>query len=169
MDIPILLTAFISFITFIVLQIVVFRWIPRQQVLSGMVIVFVVAGLIINTTVLFIVSFSVWNEVVFLLGSSWLLYGFAALIYILAVFGIIESSIRIRLLGEIVRIGKKGITLKELYRKYNRDTIVSKRLERFLASGDIIFDGKNYHVGSRFSAFFLPGSIFALLWKLYRG
>ena len=168
MDTAILFTVFLSFVVFVLLQIIVFRRIPRRQVLVWMVIVFVAAGFIANITLLLLKHDISGNMLLFFLGISWLLYGLISLIYILALFGIVESSIRIRLLAEVIRSGEKGITLKELYRKYNREVIIKKRLERFVASGDISFDGTYYMVKRKLSMFSLPGAVFSVLWKLYR-
>lgn len=169
MDIPIILTVLSSFAIFVILQIVVFRRIPRRQVLSWMVTVFLAAGIATSVSSLFFFHSASFDALLFFLFISWLLYGLLSLIYILAVFGIIESSIRIRLLAEIVRSGRSGITLEKIYQKYNREIIVKKRLERFLTSGDISYDGKRYRIARRFSPFFLPGAAFSFLWTLYRG
>lgn len=169
MDLAITLTSLFSFMIFLILQVIVFRRIPPRQVLSWMVIVFIVTGVAVTSALPLLLKGTSWTVFVFLVAVSWLFYGLVSLIYILAVFGIIESSIRIRLLAEIVRRGTGGITLKELYRTYNRDVIVKKRLERFLASGDISYDRKQYRIKRRLSTFSLPGKVFALLWKIYRG
>lgn len=169
MDRAIILTSLVSFMLFLIFQVIVFRRIPRIQVLSWMVNVFIITGVMVTAALPLFLNNISWSAFVLFGAVSWLLYGLVSLIYILAVFGIIESSIRIRLLAEIVPRGTGGITLKELYRTYNRDSIVKKRLERFLSTGDISYDGKQYRIARRFSPFSIPGTAFSLLWKLYRG
>lgn len=82
-------------------------------------------------------------------------------------FGIIESSIRIRILSEIASAGESGISEKALFEKYNKDSIIRKRLERFLASGELKFDGRYYRIKNRFSFYWVLAGYFRLFWKLY--
>ncbi len=169
MEIQLLTSIFFSFIAFIILHVVIFRRISRRQVLTWMVAVFAIAGIFTMGVSYYFVALYPFTMLLFFYFVFWMLYGLLSLIYFLAIFGIIESSIRIRLLAEVVKSGKTGITPAALYRIYNRESIVKKRLERFVASGDIVYDGNKYRMSGKLSAFSFPGAIFSLLWKMYRG
>ena len=159
-DSLILLSAASAFFVFLVLQVIVFRRLPPPNVLSGIVKVFLVSAV-------FAYAFFIGIGIRFL-ALSFVLYALMSLIYILALFGIVESSVRIRLLREIAGEGKKGIPARKLLERYNKEIILKKRLQRFLASGDIVKEGNRYRLQKNVSAFSLPGFLFSLIWKLYR-
>ena len=169
MDIPILITVLVSFLVFLILQFLTFRYIKGQHVFTAMVAVFAAAGVLTHLGLLVYL----WNIPmlirVFVLCVSVVLYGLLTLISILAVFGIIESSLRIRLLREIVASRYHGITEKGLLKTYNREVILTKRLNRFIASGDLVTIGKQYRLVRRISFYLFPASVFLIVWKLYRG
>lgn len=169
MDLSIVINAGLSFVLFLVLQIIVFRRIAASSVFIAIVGVFAAAGAVTHSMLYFFLPPSSFDLALFTLFCSLVLYGLLSLIYILALFGIAATSLRIRLLGEIYTRGQQGMTEKELLVKYNRNVILAKRLERFRASGDVIFDGKQYTLGKRYSFYFFPASFFRLVWKLYKG
>ncbi|OGG12646.1 hypothetical protein A3D77_03965 [Candidatus Gottesmanbacteria bacterium RIFCSPHIGHO2_02_FULL_39_11] len=167
MDILIFIIGIMQFIFFVSLQCIFFRFIDTRRVMKWISLFFIFSFICINVLYAFIGFklnlFSVW--IVLLSG---IIYGLLAQIYILAVFGVIESSIRIRVLSEIVSYGLKGVSYKNLLKKYNKKIIIDKRLGRFVQSGELIYDENYYKRGSMKTFSYIPAFIFSLYWKLYR-
>jgi hypothetical protein len=70
-------------------------------------------------------------------------YAMLSFLYVLAVFGPYESSIRIRLIRELYE-HPEGLSWKQILQQYNSCMILTIRLERLLSSGDILYDGQCY-------------------------
>ncbi|MBI3955217.1 hypothetical protein HY338_02130, partial [Candidatus Gottesmanbacteria bacterium] len=60
-----------------------------------------------------------------------------------------------------------AITLKQLLKKYNKDVILHKRLQRFLSAGEISFCEGKYQLEKKFTAYTLPDLVIKSVWKLY--
>ena len=98
---------------------------------------------------------------------SVILYSISAMVYILDLLGIVESSIRIRLLTLIAAKSNKGMTRSELHEKYNAEIIIKKRIDRFISSGELIRLGNTLKKGSKFSPTLIPAKVIRLFWFLY--
>lgn len=96
------------------------------------------------------------------------IYTLCVFIYIICVFGLVESSIRIRILEEIAG-HRGGLTQRGILMIYNRNTIITKRIRRFLASGEIICLRGRYYPRSAVTVFSLPAAVLGWMWKWYRG
>src|SRR3989338_6044211 len=173
MDIVILINVCVSFIFFLLVHLIVFRYIQHREVFRWLVIVFLIGASLSQSIYLILILWLLPTVSPIALAISeaisLVLYALTTSIFVLAIFGIIEASLRIRMLAEITKTGKKGISYDELLIRYNRNMIVKKRLERFLQSGDIGFDGERYFIKHRVTPFSIPGYLFSLIWKLYRG
>lgn len=106
--------------------------------------------------------------IIFSFVISVLLWLLSCAIYIFCAFGIIESSIRIRILTTIVREGEWGMTEKKLKDVYNTRTIIRKRIDRFIHSGELVRTGEKISRGRRGSLAQLPAFMFHIFWVLYR-
>lgn len=162
-DILILLASFFSFCLFLVVQVGVFRILSAERVLSGIIGVFLAAGLLTSIGLVFTVKINI----VLVMIVMWGLYGFLAFLYIVGVFGVIESSIRIKLL-QLISIQSQGLRYSELLKRYNRDIIVTKRLKRLIGSGELMVSKGKYRIGKRFSFFQVPAYFSLFMKKLYR-
>ena len=173
MDLQIVISSFISFLVFLILHVVVFSRIDHRHVLVwivrtcmlGAVFPFLLAYIIsLFFPIPGIMPFSQF----FLVSSfSFILYSLLSIGYILGVFGLMESSLRIKILEQISRAGKRGIHKKELYKVYNRDVIIGKRLKRFIKAGDVIYNNGMYTIRKRFSYFIVHAFIFESIKKIY--
>lgn len=161
-DVLILEASTLSFSLFLMIQIGVFRTLSAERVLSGIIGVFLAAGLLTSIGLVFTVKINI----VLVMIVMWGLYGFLAFLYIVGVFGVIESSIRIKLL-QLVSIQSQGLRYSELLKRYNRDIIVTKRLKRLIGSGELMVSKGKYRVGKRFSFFLLPAYFSRVMKKLY--
>lgn len=154
--------SFISFILFIAIQVCFFRLVPSKKVLIGIVVVFMVSGLLTTGAIFYVLKFDAFR----LVFMMWVLYSLMTFLYIVGVFGVIESSIRLRLLT-FVAASPEGTSMKKIYRSYNYRIIVKKRLDRLSGSGELVFSEGKYRVGRKFSLFLLPAYLALLLKKLY--
>ncbi len=87
--------------------------------------------------------------------------------YFMGIFGIMESSIRMRVLSEVVLAGSRGVSRSMLLAKYNHTMIVDKRLARFIASGDIMERNGVYTSRKSFTFFLLPAMVLRFFWWAY--
>lgn len=67
--------------------------------------------------------------------------------YFLGFFNVGESARRVRLLIELESAGTRGLTLQEILSAYNADMIVTARLARLVASGQILERDGQYYMG----------------------
>ncbi|MBI3955140.1 hypothetical protein HY338_01745, partial [Candidatus Gottesmanbacteria bacterium] len=95
MDNFIIINTLISITAYFILHIIILRKINQNDIFKWLVYVYLLAGLF--------PFFIGWWWGGFLFGSfvSWMFYTLLVLIYVLAILGVMESSIRIRLLKEI--------------------------------------------------------------------
>ena len=94
---------------------------------------------------------------------AFILYALVSCEYFMGIFGLMATSVRIRLLTEIARSGGRGLTMPKLLKRYNREMIVRGRLARFMASGDIMKSGSCYRARGGVTFFTLPALILTTL------
>lgn len=88
--------------------------------------------------------------------------------YILGLFGIPLTSVRIQFLLTLIARGGKGANVKALMKDYSKESLVNIRLHRLMTSGEIVKKGNYYMLGSRRSYFVLHNLFLLFLLKLYR-
>lgn len=88
--------------------------------------------------------------------------------YILGIFGMLVSSLRIRLLLEIGKGGKNGITVEEILKSYNKELIIGERLKRLVESGELSYEKGRYSLKRGFSVFLIHQYIFKMVKKIYK-
>lgn len=173
MDNFIIINTLISMIVYFILHIIILRKINQKDIFKWLAYVYFIASF----TPFLIGWWMGWQMIPEISLSSiiigvlvaWIFYTFLVLAYVLAILGIMESSVRIRLLKEIYNVKDTGITLKQILIKYNKDVILQKRLRRFIAVGEISFKGGKYQLEKRFTAYSLPNLVIKSIWKLYGG
>lgn len=155
-DITICLTAFISFGAFLMIQFVLFRFVSEGGVLKWIMALFILGSFVDAGLFAALAgdAFSkAWTYPALLLLLSWGIYALLSFLYVLYVFGPYESSIRLRLIRELYRRYPQGLTLGELYERYNNLVILKRRLARLLAARSITVCGERYQVTNRPSFF----------------
>lgn len=159
MDIFIIINTLISITAYFILHIIILRKIKQNDIFKWLVYIYLLAGVI---PLLAGCKVSIFGSIV-----SLMFYTLLVLAYVMAILGVVESSIRIRLLKEIYDAGEKGIKLEQLLKKYNKDVILHKRLQRFLSAGEISFSKGKYQPEKKFTAYSLPDFAIRMIWKLY--
>ncbi len=169
-DILIVTISGIASILFFIFHILVFRKMKKEAVFTGLIYVYLFVGifacLLLSTGFSFLQNYSLVTDMMIAI-LSFFLYTMTVFVYILYIFGVLESSIRMRLLHHIADTGSKGVRLEDLKKLYNVDIIISKRLLRFSASGELILVGGRYQRNKRYSFIMLPALLEVLMMKLY--
>jgi hypothetical protein len=173
MDQRIILSAICSFIFFLFLHVLIFRRINQKEVLIWIVktcligSIFPVFFSLIVTYLDPINGYSIPLQFAVIFFISFILYSLLAILYILGPFGIIESSLRIRLLEEIAGFGEKGVSKQNLFKVYNKNVIIQKRLNRFLMTKDFTYRNGYYLIKNRFSYFIVQEFLFENMKRIY--
>lgn len=174
MDIFIITGAVTAWAVFPVLHAVLMRAGNHEKVFGKLFLSYVISSLIL--IILFIFwygtgAFPVQDapSVVFCGLLSWFFFTSLSLMYIILLFGMAMSSVRMSILSLIYRAGKKGIEDKMILQYINKDTIIGTRLERFSASGEIRLEKGYYYRQKKLSPYSLPDLFVQLIWKLYGG
>lgn len=163
MDLYILVNAIVSFILFLIVHVVIFRLIEEKTVIKWLMRVFYLGALINLSAGLLMLK---PQNVIFIL-LSLTLYTMLVFCYVLGIFGLMESSIRIGLLTKIARSKSHGAGEKDILKAYNSKIIIDKRLERFVASGELKYEKGYYHLNKKFSYFIINDFINTLMRKIY--
>ena len=158
-----------SFVLFLLLHVIIFRFISSSEVLGWIVNVFA-AGAIYNFVAIVVLGLLKMNLamaqmiVVFIL--SFLIYGLLSFLYMAYIFGTSESSIRLRLIHEISKTQKAGISLDEILKRYNTGILLKRRLDRLVYAKNLVYDGKLFHIGKRHNFFLLMVDVGSRLRKI---
>lgn len=97
-----------------------------------------------------------------------LLFWSVSFSYILGVFGLPMTSLRMQLLLTIAGFGDRGIGRNQLEKKYSTRTMVAQRLYRLETSGELVRRGSRYMLRSKYSYFMLHNRFLLLLLAIYR-
>jgi hypothetical protein len=172
MDIILSVQSIISFVSFFVLQIVIFRRIRDREVMKWLVYVY-----LIISVCHFVEAMLYWKiiqnnieKIPIILGYaciSFAIYSLIVVSYVNAIFGIAITSLRIQILTEIMSFAHKGISGKTIAKKYSREVIIKKRLERLMASGEIKFSGGFYRPKIKMSFFIMHTYFLIFINRLY--
>lgn len=148
-DAPIVMASLIAFAVFFALHVAVFRKIGETAAVRWFFTLVFLVGLATAMV-------SWMSSLLFLLLSC---------CYFMGIFGIMATSVRMRILTEIAR--GRPLTYRALLLRYNREVIVRSRLARLVASGDIAFASGKYRAGGRITFFMVPAFMLKLMKTLY--
>ncbi len=168
-DALIIAVSFASFAVFFILQMIFFRLMHQEAVLKAIMVIFVLTSLghfmaspLIAGTLGPQAALST-GETILIALLSYLLFGLAAFVYILCVFGPSETSIRIRVVREIFEGEAHGLSHTELLGRYNAKMVLERRLERLLRSGEIIERNGKYILIKKANFFFMIDTVANLI------
>lgn len=160
MDTSIVVGGLLAFGVFLAAQIVVFRFTPQDAAVRWIGKLYCLVS-----AVLFLFTYTNSELAI----GSFLVYTGLAAVYIFWVFGAIEASLTLRILAEIAQ-SQEGITSTELLDRYNRETIIARRIERLAESGELIRRGNAYERSDTVSFFLLREYVSRLVkWFFPRG
>ncbi len=162
-DLAITIGSIVGFLVFFAAHVAVFRKIRARDAVRWFFILVVVVGSILGVI-------QVWTTHLLSVGSSLtsiMLFVILACCYFMGVFGLMATSVRIRILCEIARAGTKGMTMKQLLTRYNHEVIVRQRLARLVSNGDLRNFGGKYHGRRRFTFFVFPALMLRCMKLLY--
>jgi hypothetical protein len=161
-DLLIIISSMLNFLFFMLIHVLIFRFVKQLEVLKWLSLIFLFSGItgIIIENIFFSLSLGI---VLFI----FCLYTLLVFIYIISLFGAIESSIRIRILGLVALAGNNGLEEKAILQQYNKYIIIQKRLRRFIASGEMIVEKNKFKINNRWHLIFLPAAAAKILWRLY--
>lgn len=150
---------------FLPVHVIVLRQISDRDVIPVFWMTYAVVGIIMQLFFGFsLLSGYQIQSTVFVIAVSWFLYTLLVGNYFMGIFGVMESSIRMRVLGEVARAGIKGVSRNMLLTHYNHTKIVDKRLARFVASGDIEVAHGAYVSRKPITFFLLPAMVLRFVW-----
>ncbi len=158
-----------SFLIFLSVHFITFRWVRPENLLRSLLVCVVT---VMGFPVLLMGFFYILKAADATL-QAWIcaailasvLQGLLCFVYVLCVFGPYETSVRMRLVREIALAPPGGISMEELARCYNTEIMVNLRLQRLLGSGDIIEKDGLYRIGREGNFFFIFDAIAAVLKK----
>lgn len=166
-DILIVIHALIFFLIFLGFHIVTFRTIGDREVFKKLVYNVVIVGVFQIVTVVIAVRQEPIALVVAVVVLTLVIYTLMAWSYILGVFGITVTSVRMQMLPEIAKSGSRGITIGALLTHYNRKRMVSQRLFRLVSSGELKDVGGRYFIRRKISPFLVHVYLQRIFLTLY--
>lgn len=166
MDFFVIISASISFIMFLCIKIIILRLRGPSAIIKSLSLAFMAAS-IIHLILFGFMAVVLYNLFILSL-VSFVMFGLLAFLFTLGLFGPVTTSLRIQLLIEIQKKGKTGISYLQLLKKYNRDIIVRKRLDRLVSIGEIQKNGNVYQYKEKISYFRLHTFVLVLLNRLFK-
>ena len=155
LDVAVLWSACAGFLVYALSHVCFLRFIKEGQIIR-----FLMMAFFLGTAIVVCVFYSL-NMPVGLLAFffcvlvAFFLYSVTCFLYVVGIIGPYESSIRIRLIRELFSVFPEGLSLPEILKRYNAEMILKGRLERFVGSGEVIFDGLSYRAGKDRYAFII--------------
>ena len=160
---------FFSFIVFLVIHFITFRWVRPEHLLKSLLgcVIAMMACPIVLIGILY--SLKVVNATL----GGWVcaavlasvIQGLLCFVYVLCIFGPYETSVRMRLVREIAASAGNGVSLQELLSRYNPETLVNIRLQRLVGSGDLIEKDGRFRLGRSKNFFFVFDAIAGVIKK----
>lgn len=160
MDFLVLAISAISLINFLVIKIVILRYIGSGKIIQGLVYAFGIA-----TLIHFLIFFFLFGFILAFI--SFIIFWISSIIYVWAIVGIATTSLRIQLLVTISE-AKNGISYTKLLEKYNKNIIIENRLKRLTEAREITYINGKYHYNQKISYFRIHMFLLLLLAKLYK-
>lgn len=172
-DIFAVISSAVEFALFWVLHVLIFRYVGKQQILKWISYLFLTVSLTAAYAEWHLVSaFSIIPVTqiavkLFVLAVVFILFALYTFIYIINIFGAIESAIRVRLLNMVAETGSRGLRKTVLMKKYNKNIIIRKRLLRLVSSGELAVENNQYRINKRISLIFIPVYITEFMHRIY--
>ena len=168
MDLNIVVSAIVPFICFLCVLPILFRVSAESKSTQYMLYIAIV-GIVqsIGIWVYFGLNaelsiMNIWIGGVYVIA----IYALLVLLFLLGIFSIFEASLTLRFLLEIAS-GENGISNQALLSKYGVVKIIQRRLERMIASGDLLHKGNAYTLGKTQSYFRIREHLLTVFWNIF--
>ena len=168
MDTFLLITLLWWLFVYAITQIFLLRHIPEDTapLWQGRIAAFLCIGSLVSDSVLFSRFLQSWSSLSVSALVVTILLGLLISMYLLSIYSYSQSSISLRLLYLIGK-NRKGVSLKELLSQYNLEQIVDRRLQLFLSTGALSFNGKKYYRTGRISPFSIRQIFFKCIDRIF--
>lgn len=174
MDLFIIIFSAFSFLLFIIIQILIFRYLKNTKILKGLYFALGITSIfhylifwILSKYLFFKIGYSFFT-IFFDSSVSLILFMLLAFIFILAFLGVMTTSLRIQLLIEIKNSPKKGISYKQLLARYNKEIIIMTRVARLIEAGEVEKKKDFYFYKKHLTYFRLHTFALVLLARIYK-
>jgi len=152
-----------SFLVFLIIHVIAFRWLAPEQLLKSLLVTVLII-MALPAVVMVTIFFSRTIDAPL---AMWLLAtvlamavdGLLCFFYVLCIFGPYETSVRMRLVREIAKGKDIGVSHDEILAQYNAEIMVKIRLQRLIGSGDIVEDNGIYRTTNTGNFFFIFDAI----------
>lgn len=168
MEALILSLLFVCFTLFVMAQIIIFRKIEQARVVVWLKYIIVLSNIGFTLLFVLIIPYILPRLRIISYLISLMTFNLFVVAYILGVFGMVVSSLRIRILSEIAHRGERGLSIDNLLRHYNKEAIIKERVRRLIQTGDIFCEKGTYRLNNRFSLFLFHKIVFDVLGTLYK-
>lgn len=156
----ILAISFFGFVMFVIFFSLLIRRLPTypiHAIFSSFILAFFIAMIFAWITA----------PILSIMLVSFFLYTLLAAFYILGIYLNIDSSLHVRILQEVAGAGHRGLTYAGLLKKYNKETILQKRIAWLVNSGEIEKTGNTFRHRRNFSTLLLREKLIVFLTRLY--
>ena len=174
LDFFILLNAIVCFVIYLLVHLVVFRFLAPDKIIKWLIYAFIIGAMVnmissltfININGNMVKDFGIYRVSLSAVLTI-VVYSFLSFLYIITVFGPYETSVRVRLIRELYQAYPQGRTLKQILVHYNDEYILQQRLKRLVGSRDLFFDGTHYRYQKHFNFFGVINFLVDALRKVY--
>lgn len=143
-----MLIPIVAILSYVALRLLISRYWIKEDSMRATLLSYSVGLFILGALHIFANSSAPWiaSERLGFIIMNFLSYSSTALVFFLfANTG--DTSVRIRILREL-KASPNGLEVSELLRRYNKDHIISARVERMLIAGEMVSrDGRYYFTG----------------------
>lgn len=157
-----------SFLLFMIGLILYVRVRGQGEILSAMKHVYLTLCVLGSLSLWFFLRNTPIRDMVIVIAIYIVLFWAMSFSYILGLFGMPLTSVRIQFLLTLFAHGDSGADKETLKKEYSKDTLVNIRLHRLETSGEIVKKGNRYMLRSRWSYFVLHNIFLLFLIKLFR-
>lgn len=88
-------------------------------------------------------------------------------VYIFGIFLMVYASLHLEILYKVAGFGQKGAAISKIFGLYNKNFIVTRRLQRLVESGELTFSGGKYRLTKSRSPLLIREKISIIITKLF--
>lgn len=167
-DVIIVIVSSISFLLFVIGLIVSVRAKGQAEILTSMKKLYLVLSMVGSIFIWLIFRDTNIVDTILFIVLYLVLFWAMSFSYILGLFGIPLTSVRMQFLLTLAAHGDRGADIQVMRKAYSKESILAIRLHRLETSGEIIRKGNYYALRSRWSYFVIHNIFLLFLIKLFQ-